>query len=178
MSRTITYDSQGNDITCMKEFDALKYPCKECDRTDCEEREEYNMEEIKLNSHGVNAKIKYHILSDEKMKEIGFNKNYYEGTDHEEYSPYWWFSRMIQFPKDKRWRGIEIDFTVKIPKDGSDLNIMVLDDDFCQPYDYQRILSKNPNHPCASIVNEQVERWMEYLQEQGVLSGHVRGEYI
>lgn len=34
MIRTITYDSQGNDITCMKEFDALKYPCKECDRTD------------------------------------------------------------------------------------------------------------------------------------------------
>ena len=29
------------------------------------------MEEIKLNSHGVNAKIQGHILSDEKMKEIG-----------------------------------------------------------------------------------------------------------
>ena len=41
MSRTITYDSQGRDITCMKEFDALKYPCKECNRTDCEERENY-----------------------------------------------------------------------------------------------------------------------------------------
>lgn len=40
MSRTITYDSQGNDITCMKEFDALKYPCKECNRTDYEERAE------------------------------------------------------------------------------------------------------------------------------------------
>ena len=41
MSRTITYDSQGKDITCMREFDALKYPCQECDRTDCEEREDY-----------------------------------------------------------------------------------------------------------------------------------------
>ena len=38
MSRTITLDSEGNDITCMKEFDALKYPCEECDRIDCEER--------------------------------------------------------------------------------------------------------------------------------------------
>ena len=38
MSRTITYDSHGKDITCMKEFDALKYPCEECDREDCEER--------------------------------------------------------------------------------------------------------------------------------------------
>ena len=107
-----------------------------------------------------------------------YYKNYYDGTDHEEYSPYWWFSKEIRFPKEKQYRGIDIDFIVKIPKDGSDLNIMVLDMDFCQPYDYQRILSKNPNHPCASIVNEQVERWMEYLQEQGVLSGHVRGEYI
>ena len=33
------------------------------------------MEEIKLNSHCVNAKINYHILSAEKMKEIGFTKN-------------------------------------------------------------------------------------------------------
>ena len=80
------------------------------------------MEEIKLNSHCVNAKIKYHILSDEKMKEIGFNKNYYEGTDHEEYSPYWWFTRMIQFPKDKSGSGIEIDSTVKTPKESSDMD--------------------------------------------------------
>lgn len=40
MSKTITYDSQGRDITCMKEFDALKYPCRDCDRDDCEEGEE------------------------------------------------------------------------------------------------------------------------------------------
>lgn len=40
MSRTITYDSHGKDITCMKTFDALKYPCRECDRKDCDEREE------------------------------------------------------------------------------------------------------------------------------------------
>lgn len=45
MSRIITYDSQGNDITCMKEFNALEYPCKECDRVDCEEREEYEKTE-------------------------------------------------------------------------------------------------------------------------------------
>ena len=136
------------------------------------------MEEIKLNSHCVNAKIKYHILSDEKMKEIGFNKNYYEGTDHEEYSPYWWFTRMIRFPKDKRWRGIEIDFTVKIPKDGSDIRIDVLDEDFCQPYDYQSMLHKNPTFEPALIVYGQVEELMEYLQSKGVLSGHVKGEYI
>lgn len=45
MCKTITYDLRGIDITCMKEFDALKYPCKECDRKDCDEREEYGVEE-------------------------------------------------------------------------------------------------------------------------------------
>ena len=42
MSETIMYDSQGRDITCMKEYGALKYPCRECDREDCEEREKEN----------------------------------------------------------------------------------------------------------------------------------------
>ena len=41
MSRSIQLDSDGNDITCMKEFDALKYPCDSCDKEDCEEREDY-----------------------------------------------------------------------------------------------------------------------------------------
>ena len=44
MSRLIQLDLNGNDITCMKEFDALKYPCDLCDRTDCEEREKHNNE--------------------------------------------------------------------------------------------------------------------------------------
>ena len=41
MSRTITLDSQGNDITCAKEFDILKYPCDVCNRENCEEKRKY-----------------------------------------------------------------------------------------------------------------------------------------
>jgi len=133
---------------------------------------------VELNSKGVNKLIKYNILSDEEMKRIGFNKNYYEGTDYEQYSPYWWFTRMIQFPNEKRWKNIEISFNVKIPKDDSDLDIMVLDDDWCQPYDYQAMLSRNPNHKCPLIVKEEVEKWMDYLQTSGVISGFVKDMYI
>lgn len=32
MSRSIQLDSGGNEITCMKEFYALNYPCRECDK--------------------------------------------------------------------------------------------------------------------------------------------------
>lgn len=39
MRKSIQLDSDGNDITCMKEFDALKYPCRECNIEECDERE-------------------------------------------------------------------------------------------------------------------------------------------
>ena len=133
---------------------------------------------IEVNSNGTNKAIKATILSDERMKEIGFHKNYYEGTDHEQYSPYWWFTKSIKFPKEKRWRGTFIDFDVKIPKDGSDIEIVTLDMYFCWPYDYQEILYRNSKNECANIVKEQVEMWMKYLHDKGVLSGHVYGEYI
>lgn len=41
MSRIISFDSDGNDITCMKVFDALAYPCSACDIEDCPDRETY-----------------------------------------------------------------------------------------------------------------------------------------
>lgn len=42
MDRTITLDCDGNDITCMKVFDALAYPCSACDIEDCPDRETYD----------------------------------------------------------------------------------------------------------------------------------------
>lgn len=119
-------------------------------------------EEVELNSNGVNAKIKAVILSDKEMKEIGFtNRN----------EPYWFFDRLIM-PKH------DISFSVTIPKDGSDIRIDVLDEEFCQPYDYQAMLNRNPNHKLALEVRENVEYWMEYLQSRGVLKGHTKYAYI
>ena len=71
-----------------------------------------------------------------------------------------------------------MSFNVTIPKDGSDIEIDVLDDDYCQAYDYQRMLDSNQTFEPALIIKEQVEEWMEYLQENGVFSGHMKGEYI
>lgn len=113
------------------------------------------------NKYGVNKAIQYHILPDEKMREIGF-------TDCD--PEIWYFSRVIKQ---------DISFNVMIPKDGiGDLRIDVLDEDFCQPYDYQAILDRDSDFPFALLVEQKVEEYMEYLQDKGVLSGHVRGEYI
>lgn len=124
---------------------------------------------IEVNSNGVNSLIEYNILPDERMREIGFT-NYCENQ--------WYFSRMIKFPKTERYRGFDISFNVSIPKDGSDLSIDVLDEKFLQPYDYQYMLGQNHHFEPALIVREQVEKWMEYLANAGVLSGHNYGQYI
>lgn len=120
-----------------------------------------HMSDVQLNSHGINSKIKANILPDEQMRKIGFvdlNKKR------------WYFYKDIT--------NFEITFNVSIPKDGSDINIDVLDEDFLQPYDYQHFLYNNPSHNIALQVKEKVEEWMKYLQDNGVLEGHKYGEYI
>lgn len=119
-------------------------------------------EELKLNSNHVNAKIKAHILDDKTMEEIGF-------TEHRK--GFLYFCRILD-------RELDISFSVTIPRDGSDIRIDVLDEAFCQPYDYQSILVNNPEHKTALRVQSKVEEWMEYLTEKGVLTGHIKGEYI
>ena len=122
--------------------------------------------DIALNSHGVNSEIKAHILSDEKMQLAGFRNN--ENN--------WYYFYLLKFPNTYRFA--EISFSVTIPKDGSDIEIDVLDEDFLQPYDYQRFLSNNPQHEFANLVKTQVEEQMSRLQDLGILSGHKYGEYI
>lgn len=129
---------------------------------------------VEVNKNSVNKKIKAQILSDDEMREIGF-------TDH--CKDRWYFCRMIKFPNNKRYRGFEVSFSVTIPKDESDIRIDVLDEAFCQPYDYQSMIINSRkkkvklNETCK-IVFEQVEEYMKYLQDKGVLSGHIYGEYI
>lgn len=120
-----------------------------------------------LNSNHVNAKIKAAVLSEGEMSKAGF-------TDCNEHV--WYFFKQINFPK--KYKSFDVSFNVSIPKNGSDISIDVLDEDFGQPYDYQQILKNNSNHALALIVSEQVEEWTKYLHEAGVLSGHVEGEYI
>jgi hypothetical protein len=128
------------------------------------------MSEVKLNENGVNANIKAHILPEDQMRKLGF-------TDF--CNERWYFCKMIKFPNEKRYRNFEISFGVSITKDNpDDLRIDVLDNDFCQPFDYQYMLKRNDRHEISLIVREQVEEWMKYLQKEGVLKGHIYGEYI
>ena len=48
---------------------------------------------VEVNSNGVNKLIKYNILSDEEMRDIGF-------TDYSKDN--WYFCRTIKFPNTER----------------------------------------------------------------------------
>lgn len=122
---------------------------------------------VKVNSNGVNEKIKANILTDSQMEKIGFT-NYNK--------PHWYYSRCVKFPK--KYKDFDISFSLTIPKDGSDISIDILDEDFCQPYDYQYMLDKDPCFESCIIVRDFVEEQMEYLKDAGILTGHIKGEYI
>ena len=115
---------------------------------------------VTTNKHGVNVKIHSNILSDDEMSAAGF---------HHHSNDAWYFSKMI---------GPNLTFNVTIKDDNSDFMIDVLDDDYLEVYDYQEMLRYNPNHKTANKVLKAVEKWMAYLQDAGILSGHNVGEYI
>lgn len=117
-----------------------------------------------LNKYGCNDKIKGHVLADEEMLRLGFDK-----TDNR-----WHKFHMLKI--NGKTSSISFNFNVFVDSDEAD--IYVLDDDYGQPYDYQRILRDNPEHEFAKKVRDEVESFMKFYEERGILTGHVIGEYI
>ena len=120
-------------------------------------------EDVELNEFHCNKKLQGHILSSREMKKAGFR----------ELEDRWFYSRML----DKK---ADISFDVSIYKDNPTerVNIEVFDEDYGQHYDFQKYLNKNPHFEFALKIRNAVEMEMARLQELGVISGHIKGEYI
>lgn len=112
--------------------------------------------------HGNNAALSIHVLDDTAMRALGF-------TDC---VPEDWYLR----------KSVSDDHTTSLDvtaaKDGSDWCIDVLDEDFGQPYDYQWILSQDPDFAYARKVAANVERELRVLADAGVLVGWKEGMYV
>lgn len=125
------------------------------------------MSEVKVNRHGVNTSISYHILDDSIMEANGFSKMNFTTVGE-----VWSMSKKlvgdislwIYFPSDRI--------------DQNELEIITIDDTFGQPYDYQSILEHNPSFEYALKVKDLTENYMTKLTEAGILSGHNYGDYI
>ena len=130
---------------------------------------EYRGKKFPVNENLNNRNIKVHLLDDELMRKARF-------TDYKE--EYWYYCR------DLRPLSHGISFNLAVKKDNpNDWRIDILDEDFCQPYDFQSMLQSEYegekfDGTFHRLVNEQVEYEMEHLIRLGVISGWEKGDYI
>lgn len=122
----------------------------------------FSIEDVAYTKHHNNAALSMHPLDDATMRELGF-------TDLRK--GYWYLCRRVSPDSDTT-------LNVHIAKDGHDWQIDVLDENFCQPYDYQYLLSVNPTLDYANNVADECEKWFRKLSEWGLLSGWHEGMYV
>lgn len=121
----------------------------------------YNInDKVPLNSKGQNANIKANILSDEEMRKLGF-------TDYAK--DRWYFCRRVG-GKDS-----DISFNITIFKKTKDIQIDVLDEMFLQPYDFQMYIG---TVTVANRVYDDVQNYMKFFMDNGVIYGYTFGDYI
>lgn len=96
---------------------------------------------VTYTKHQNNAALSMSSAEDSTMRRLGF-------TDHRE--GYWYLCRSVSPDHD-------MTLNVEIAKDGSDWQIDVLDENFCQPYDYQYLLNVNPTLDYPNKVADECE---------------------
>lgn len=129
------------------------------------------IKECKTNTLGTNKNIIFH-LNEKNLKKYGFKLSEGLKFTDSKIPEHWHYHKYIADDIT-----FNIDYYLK-PYKGAQLEILTIDEDFGQPYDYQAILSRNPQHKFANNVFNEVEKEMKKLQEAEILSGHVYGEYI
>ena len=141
---------QGGDIQLVKPGDEL-----------------YFDKPVKINEHGNNAAIKVHILDDETMKLNGFK--YFGGVPTRPQDvPHWYFCKSVHE---------DITFNMTIYSE-DDWRIDILDEWFCQPYDYQSMYERGNYRPVVLTVMENVNEIMESFLHKGIISGWKVGDYV
>lgn len=117
---------------------------------------------VELNEHGNNAAIKVHILDEATMKLNGFRR-FIDGVDH-----WWYFCNRV-------YKDITFNMTIY---DSGDWRIDILDELFCQPYDYQAMYESGNYRPIVLTVMENVNEIMDSFVHKGIISGWKVGDYI
>lgn len=111
-----------------------------------------------------NKNIKANILSDEEMRELGFNDRL-EG--------HWFFSERVGPPRAK------ISFSIDIKKETREVEVDILDENYVQPYDYQYFLAlDDKKYETALTVHRDVQKLMKKFMEIGIIDGYVEGDFI
>lgn len=117
---------------------------------------------VEINEHGNNSAIKVHILDEATMKRNGFLR-FIGGVDH-----WWYFCNRV-------YKDITFNMTIY---DSGDWRIDILDECFCQPYDYQAMYESGNRRPVVMTVMKNVNEIMDSFVHKGIISGWKVGDYI
>ena len=118
--------------------------------------------EPNVDDRGLNVLINSKILSNDEMLRAGFRLTQMDT---------WYLCRYVGDDQ-------ETTLNITISQDGSRLKIDVLDEAFCQPYDYQMLLGKDSTNQHALNVMNNVETVMQLLSDAGIITGWQKGMYI
>lgn len=122
-----------------------------------------NFPETDINQRGQNAAICGHILGDDIMEANGFRHR-------EAFGRQFWSKFVLM-----AYKHLEMGFYVTIYDDDGSIEIDMLDEDFCQPYDWQGM---DEDFDYAIKARDFSWDQMEKLVESGIVSGWKRGDYI
>ena len=116
-----------------------------------------------------NKNIKVACLDENILRKFGF-------TDNRQ--GYWYYYKNVYHDKDRSF-SFDVSFNISFKKeDGKNLKIDVLDEAFCQPYDYQKMLKDDESFKPALQVHANVQEIMSKLSEAGIISGYTANDYI
>ncbi|MEK5501567.1 hypothetical protein [Bacillus sp. FSL M8-0168] len=106
--------------------------------------------------------MKFHILEDKQMRDIGF-------TNHVKSK--WYFIKSIQ---------PNFTFNLTIYKKSLKGEIDVLDERYLQPYDYQYYMEAYTREQLEFpyIIHDKVQEIMKDFIEQGIITEYEMGSYI
>jgi hypothetical protein len=133
----------------------------------------------RTDEHGLNAEVD--VSRDPKrLKDAGFTRV--------DIGRYWSYTRTVKvYGRSNRNNAngrrpippLKVTLWIRVHDDPrSRPNIDVLDEEFCQPYPYQEMLSSGTDNEYAIATYGWVEDNIQALADAGVVTGHVRGEWL
>lgn len=126
------------------------------------------------NKHKTNSVLQGHVLSDDKMLAAGFDVSPIFRKKRANAKEYFCYKKLV-YPGIK---DPDLQMLVTVYKDSQDVNVKILDG-MGTIYDYRDIFNSSAGeNKTAMMTNMQVEFWLTYFQDKGIISGYSCGDFV
>jgi hypothetical protein len=120
----------------------------------------YEIKETEVDENGQNKNLRFHIIDSHLMESVGFRHIY----------NFWILCDSV-----------DEDITINIKITDNEVGtIDILDDNFCQPYDFQKMIyDLGDNAPFTAIkVQHKLYTILDSMKTFGILEGWEWGDYV